>query len=172
MFRSAGASSSPALFASQNLTYVYPDRTIAYIAQYSAGFQHELPWRTVIDLSYVGSQTRNLGVQRNINNLTADQLTLSTAYLNTSVPNPMQALFPGTSLNNATVTRRTLLRPFPQYGQVNRTEHSIGKSWYNALQLQLEKRLSHGFHLLLNYTWSTTMEAVDYVNNQLADGQL
>jgi hypothetical protein len=160
------------VFAGQNLTYVYADRTIPYIAQYSAGFQHELPWQIVMELSYVGSQSRKLGVSRNINDLTADQLALGTAYLNTSVPNPMQGLFPGTALNGATVTRRTLLVPFPQYGEVNRTQYSLGKGWYNSLQLQVEKRLSNGFHVLLNYTWSATMEAATYLHNQLSDNQL
>lgn len=172
MFRPAGASSEPTLFAGQNLTYVFQDRTIPYIAQYSAGFQHELPWSVVVDLSYVGSQTRQLGVSRNINDLTAEQLALGTTYLNTSVPNPMQGLFPGTAVNGATVTRRTLLRPFPQFGDVNRTQYPIGKGWYNSLQLQVEKRLSHGFHILVNYTWSATMEASSYVHNQLTDDQL
>jgi hypothetical protein len=172
MFRPAGASSSPTLFAGQNLNYVFQDRIIPYIAQYSAGFQHELPWQTVVELSYVGSQMRNLGVSRNINDLTAEQLALGTTYLNTSVPNPMQGLFPGTAVNGPTVTRRTLLRPFPQYGDINRTQHSIGKGWYNSLQLQVEKRLSHGFHVLLNYTWSATMEAASYLHNQLSEDQL
>ncbi|HYP06407.1 MAG TPA: TonB-dependent receptor, partial [Bryobacteraceae bacterium] len=172
LFGPGGAATPPTVFAGQNVTYVDAERVIPYIAQYSAGFQHQLPWNIVMELSYVGSQTRNLGVSRNINDLTADQLALGTTYLNQSVPNPMQGLFPGTALNGATVTRRTLLRPFPQFNEVNRTQYAIGKGWYNSLQFQFEKRLSHGLHLLMNYTWSTTMEASSYLHNQMTDDQL
>jgi hypothetical protein len=172
MFVPAGAASPGTLFAGQNLTYVYQDRILPYIAQYSAGFQHELPWNIVVEASYVGSQTRNLGVNRDVNVLSAEQLALGTAYLDTSVPNPMAGLFPGTAVNGATVTRRTLLRPFPQFNQVNRTQHSIGKGWYNSLQMQVEKRLSHGLHMLVTYTWSTTMEAAGYLHPQMTDDQL
>jgi hypothetical protein len=37
---------------------------------------------------------------------------------------------------------------------------SAGNSWYNALQTSLEKRLSHGFTLLVNYTWSRSLDNI------------
>jgi hypothetical protein len=33
-----------------------------------------------------------------------------------------------------------------------------GNSWYNSMQLSLEKRLTHGFTILANYTWSKSLD--------------
>jgi len=33
-----------------------------------------------------------------------------------------------------------------------------GNSWYNSMQLSLEKRLAHGFTILANYTWSKSLD--------------
>lgn len=167
-----GASAGLATQAGQNITYVYPNRVTPYIQQYSAGFQHELPWRILVDASYVGSQTRELGAGKNINALTTDQLALGTVYLNQSVPNPMQGLLPGSAFNGPTIPRRQLLLPYPQFASVNRNELPVGRGWYNALQIQAQKRLTHGFQITMNYTWSATMEASSYLNPQFSDGQL
>ena len=51
----------------QNISYTVHDREIPRYQQYSAGFQLQLPWRSVPDVSYVGSRTDKLGVTRPIN---------------------------------------------------------------------------------------------------------
>jgi TonB dependent receptor len=172
ILRPTGSSAGLATFAGQSITYTNPRRTIPYINQFSVGFQHELPFHILIDTSYVGSRTYGLGVGKGIDEISADQLALGTAYLNTSVPNPFVGLLPGTTINGANVQRRQLLRPYPQFTGITRNELSVGTGWYNSLQFQLQKRLSHGFHLLLNYTWSETMEAANYLNAQYPDTAL
>ena len=126
----------------------------------------------LLDVSYVGSQTRQLGVSKNIDDLTTEQLALGTAYLNQLVPNPFAGLLPGLALNSATTSRRNLIRPYPQFISVTRTQYPIGRAWYNSLQVQVQKRLSHGFHIQMNFTWASTMEAASYLNNQFTDDQL
>jgi hypothetical protein len=56
-----------------------------------------------------------------------------------------------------------LLRPFPQFGDITETE-PIGYSWYHALQVRAERRLSHGVSVNLGYTWSKTLEATSFLN--------
>jgi len=173
LIRPTGSSLGLATFAGQNITYVDQNRVIPYIQQYSAGFQHELPGQVLLDVSYVGSQTSKLGTTKNLNDVSAEQLAQGTAFLNASVPNPFAGRLPGTALNAATTTRRQLLRPYPQFASpLNRTQFSAGKAWYNALQFQVVKRLSHGLHAQFTYTWSTTMEAATYLNPQFRDDQL
>ncbi len=61
--------------------------------------------------------------------------------------------FVGTLRGNAAVAQA--LRPFPQYlGGSGSNFENYGDSTYNALQLKLEKRVSHGLYLLTHYTWS------------------
>jgi hypothetical protein len=167
-----GSSLGLATFVGQAITYVAPNRVIPYIMQYSAGFQHEFPAQVLLDVSYVGSQTRKLGVSKNIDDLTADQLALGTPYLNTLVSNPFAGLLPGLALNSATTARRNLIRPYPQFTSVTRTQDPVGRAWYNSLQVQVQKRLSYGFHLQMNFTWACTMQAASYLNNQFPDTAL
>jgi hypothetical protein len=172
MLSPAGSSLGLATFAGQGLSFVDQRRVQAYIHQFSAGFQHELPWHILIDASYVGSRTRALGVGKGIDEISAADLARGTTYLNGTVPNPFAGLLPGTSLNGANTTRRQLLRPYPQFTGITRNENPIGYEWYNSFQLQIQKRLTNGFHAMLTYTYSTTMGAVNYLNNQFADDQL
>ncbi|HXB70233.1 MAG TPA: TonB-dependent receptor [Candidatus Acidoferrales bacterium] len=172
LLRPTGSAQGLATFAGQAITYVDPNRVIPYILQYSFGLQHELPANVLVDVSYVGSQTHQLGVSKNIDDLTTDQLALGTAALNQLVPNPFAGLLPGLALNSATTSRRNLIRPYPQFTSVTVTQDPIGRAWYNSLQVQVQKRLSYGLHIQMNFTWACTMQAASYLNNQFSDNQL
>lgn len=39
-----------------------------------------------------------------------------------------------------------------------------GYSWYHSLQTRLERRFSKGYTLMLAYTWSKSMEAIEFLN--------
>lgn len=129
-----------------------------------------------MDASYVGSRTYDIntglnqaGGARNINVNTAEQLAQARQnpnYLDEDVPNPFAGLLPGTSLNGATVARSQLLRPYPQFDQVTLVGESIGKIWYDSLQVSVEKRYTQGLVMVLAYTWSKNLESVAFANPQ------
>jgi len=48
-------------------------------------------------------------------------------------------------------------RPFQPYTSIVQATGS-GNAWYHSLQLSLEKRLSRGFTILANYTWSKSLD--------------
>ena len=56
-----------------------------------------------------------------------------------------------------------LLRPFPQFGNINTTDglENLGQSTYNALQAKLERRFRNGLNLLAAYTFSKTLTDAD-----------
>ena len=56
--------------------------------------------------------------------------------------------------NIATINQR---RPYLGYQNITREFYGLN-STYNALQVSLDKRFSHGFTLLSNYTWSKTLD--------------
>jgi hypothetical protein len=123
---------------------------------------------------YVGQLTGNLPLSRNPNFISVANLALGTA-LNRSVANPFAGQVPGTALNGATTTVQQTLLPFPQYAPpptINAYSSSsfteifnTGTTSYNALQLRIEKRVSHGFHFLLSYTFQKSI-LTGYLNNQ------
>ncbi|HKO19535.1 MAG TPA: hypothetical protein VJU82_11680, partial [Acidobacteriaceae bacterium] len=87
-------------------------------------------------------------------------------YLNAPLPNPFAGLLPGSGLNGATISRQQLLLPYPQFQSVNYGQESVGKIWYDSLQLSVEKRYAHGLTILGAYTWSKTLEALAFLNAQ------
>jgi len=159
------------------VTFSNASRTIPYIHQFSAGIQRELPFRTKLDVSYVGSRSRGIltGDQqgaggRNLNVLSAAQLAQARAdssFLSTNVANPFAGLIPSNAdLNGAMIPRRLLLLPFPEFGAVIENSENVGKLWYNSLQASLEKRLSRGLVGVVSYTFSKNIGALGFLNDQ------
>jgi len=66
----------------------------------------------------------------------------------------------GPALLERTPSGQTLgqsLRPYPQYQAVDTDSDFVGDTYYNALQLTVEKRFSHGGTILADYTFSKLM---------------
>jgi len=88
------------------------------------------------------------------------------SYLSTLVPNPFAGLVnPIVALNNPTINRGQLLRPFPQFTGIRENLDNKGRSKYHAFEMVAQRRFSHGVTASLNYTLSRLREAVDYLNN-------
>ena len=145
------------------------DRKIQEFHQYSAETQYQLPWRSVVTMGYVGSRTNKRPITQQLNDLTPQQLALGDTYLNELVANPFAGLLPGSSFNgqsgnNATIQRRQLLRPYPQFDNLQMQLIPEGKLWYHAMQAQWEKRMSQGVSMLVSYTFSRSWEETDPLN--------
>ena len=176
LFQPVGTAQGLLTFAGQNIIFNDPNRKIPHANQFSFGIEHQLPGAVKLEASYVGSRTYDVntndnqaGGARNINALSADQLAKArqdSTYLTASVPNPFAGLLPGTNLNGATVQRQLLLKPYPQFGNVLIGQESIGKIWYDSLQVSVEKRYSAGLVLVGAYTFSKNLEAVSFANPQ------
>jgi hypothetical protein len=160
-----------------SITFVNPNREIPYIHQYSLGIQRELPFRTKLDVSYVGSASRKIltgdaqgAGARNINVNTAAQIAQFRAdpnFFNQVVTNPLAGLVPANAtLNAPTISRRLLLLPFPQFGNVTFVGENVGTLDYNSLQASLEKRMSRGLVGVVSYTFSKNIGALGYLNDQ------
>jgi hypothetical protein len=153
------------------VTFPYRDRALPYSMQYSAGFQYELPGKWLLDASYVGNITHRLPVNLGLNFIPLNSLTSlpvdqRPAFFTAQIPNPMAGRLPNSGLNGATLQRQQLLYAFPQYTGVTETDVPIGSQRYDALQMKLAKRFSHGFTATVSYTVSKTLEAVSVLNAQ------
>jgi hypothetical protein len=78
------------------------------------------------------------------------------------VANPFFGIFtnPTSNLRFATVSRNQLLRPFPQYTDVNAFRIPFGFSIYHGGTLKADKRFSKGASFLVAYTWSKLIDDV------------
>jgi len=161
----AGSRDGLATSMGQSISYIYQGREIPKSWQFSLGIQRQLPWRTLIDVSYIANRSLDMPTSKNINAISAEDLKLGNALV-TQVPNPMAGKLPGSSYNNATIPRQQLLRPFPQFNNISQQQYPNSKVVYNSLQVSVEKRLSGGLHLRSSYTWSKTMSNNSYLNDQ------
>jgi trimeric autotransporter adhesin len=130
--------------ASSDISFVDPNKTAPYVHQYSVDLQRELVGNLSGSVAYIGSTGRRLTVNGNVNINQVDPkyLPLGSA-LTQTVPNPFFGNpNAGTFATRATIERNQLLRPFPQFLNVNQAETNLGKSQYHAGVIQVRKRMT------------------------------
>jgi hypothetical protein len=136
----------------QGITTQLRNIVAPYTQQFNAGIQRQFgSW--LLDVGYVGSSGVNQYINMQANQL-EPSLYAQGAALNQQVPNPFLGLVARGPFTAATLSRGQLLRPFPQFTDVQYNTVSAGRMNYNALQTKMEKRFSNGFSLLSAYTWS------------------
>jgi hypothetical protein len=119
---------------------------------YSLGLQRNVGWGTVVDAAYVGSQGRNLLQTRNLN------LVPFGAHFLAANQDPTRA---GVALAD------NFYRPYPGFANVWFFENS-GKSDYNALQMQANRRFVGGLQFGVAYTLSRSLDFTS--NNETGTG--
>ena len=143
-------------FLGQSVSFVDPNRVIPRVHQFSLSVQRELGWRSVLEVSYVGSRSQEIPVSQNLNAVSWAQLSQYGANASPNLTdslagNPFaQVCCHATNLNTATTTRQQLLLPYPQFTGLTETNLPVGKSWYNSLQVRYDKRFSHGLNVLVS----------------------
>jgi hypothetical protein len=175
-----GSSLGLATFLGKDITYYNPHVLNGYSYRWEVGVQRELRGRIVLEVAYVGNHAVHLAAgstpansgNQNLNYIpkqylsaspTRDQATIDS--LSALVPNPFANLIPGVGLNGTTVGRSTLLQPFPEFGRVFVQNANGASSYFESLNVRIEKRYSRGLSLLANYTYSKLIEKVRYLND-------
>ncbi len=120
----------PATTVQENVTVktAVPYMPNQYAMQWFADIQRQLPFQTVLTISYLAAQGRHLVWTRNINT----------------------PLSPG----SAAIKSR---RPRPYFGGITYRDAG-GKSSYHGLAFKAEKRYSSGMTFLGSYTWSHAID--------------
>ena len=169
----AGSAPGMLTFLGQGPSFIDPNFRVPYVHQFSFGIQRQLPGNILIDVSYVGSRSMAQSATRGFNEVSVETLNQGNPaiggnpnFLNQQVPNPFAGLIPGTGLDNVTVARSQLLRPFPQFTGFNVEQLNTGRIWYNSLQVTATKRYAKGLSFTTTYTLSKNIEAIDYLNPQ------
>jgi hypothetical protein len=133
---------------------------------WSFGLQRSLTKDMTATLSYVGNEGHHIlatGTERGINGNQMDPqwLTLGAALANdTATPANLTALgltLPYASFPTTQAISQMLL-PFPQYKGVTDEVDAVSNSNYHSLQLSINQRLAHGLTMMLNYTFSKSLD--------------
>jgi len=164
----------------QGVSFFNQNPGVAKQFRFSFGVQRELWGGWTLEANFVGDHGSNIEIGRNLNAQplstlnTDNSRTVAQNTNNTNLGATVRNPFCTTITNNVctgalytgagtTISRRTLLSPFPNFGAIN-TSNNAGTSWYNSAQFSLNKRFSNGYGLQFAYTRSKWIEAVEYLN--------
>ncbi len=148
---------NPALQNFQNASYFSP--TFGNAPRiYNWSFEIQQEWRNFLfSAAYQGNRGRGLSSTVDLNQLPTTNLSrgsLLQQSINSTAAANAGITAPFAGFGNRSVAQS--LRPFPQYLSVFSRNAGVGKSWYDALQLKMERRFG-GWQLLANYTWSKSL---------------
>ena len=141
------------------------------IQNWTLDVQRQLPFETIVDVSYVGAHGDHLqaflhdpnqGNPANMSRGACLQVNIASQVGNPACAGQSVVAAP---YSGFTGTVSQALRPFPQYGTVSVDSATMsdpfGDYTYNALQVQVTKRVSSGLTVLANYTWSKNLTNAD-----------
>jgi hypothetical protein len=182
LLQPAGATAGLATFEGQAVTFLAPQMQNPYSIRWDLDIQQTLPKNMMLEVAYVGNHGVHLPVPQTQLNAIPDQY-LSTqplrdatvnSALSASTTNPFSGL--NTPLNTATTTVAQLLAPYPEFpvgttsggwsattGVIEQNA-TIGESFFHALNVRLEKRLSGGLLFTGNYMFSRLIEKDTWLN--------
>ncbi len=132
---------------------------------WNVGVQLKLPAAFVLDVAYVGSESRDLIDLRQIN-----AVPYGAKYLaqNQDPTRGVPGGLPSSSLPGGNALPDDLLRPYPGYSNINLWEFNA-MSNYHALQTSLTRRFDKGLMVGVNYTYS---KALGTANDDYAQARI
>ena len=163
------------------ITIIDPDLGMPYTQQWNFTIERQLPWATALRASYTGNRgiglvklgLDNLPVHDPVNGVRVADHPNNPANLRGQIIRPAADIFcAGTTTVNAlcpavvpigafeysrVVPRTNERRPDGRYS-TNIIVNNGAWSYYNALQLELTKKLSNGLNFSAAYTWSKSID--------------
>lgn len=156
--------------------YLYPQP--GYVQQYNLNLQRELPAGFFLDIAYAGShgvhlQQYSTHLDQIADNYIQQAATQAAAgqtpTIATLVNNPLQGSS-NASINAPKIAAGQLVRPFPQYTDVNLAGFGCCGSTYNSLQVSATRRFQGGGTLLVAYTNAKLLTNTDTLTSWLENG--
>jgi hypothetical protein len=167
---------------SASVTFVNPHPRNPYTVRWELSVQHQLPGNMVLEVAYVGNHAMHLSINTQLDYIPRQYLSTSLARdsnvinnLTGATANPFLNLVPGSLGTSKTVAVSQLLVPFPQYtfpGPPQSTSNGVvmqsnpaGTSYYQSLNVRLQKRVTRGLFLMNNFIWNSMIDRLAYLND-------
>jgi hypothetical protein len=159
--------------------FSHEDGYAPYSQQWNVNVQRELGWNTFMQAAWVGNRVIHLPSQLNApNQLNPKYLALgndlalkfsdgSAQAAGFALPYPN---FVADFGDSATVAQS--LTPYPQYTKIFNNFEGSGTTYYQALQVQVEKRFTNGLAFLAGYTLSRQYDNTSSGFSSFANGGL
>ncbi|MBL8177894.1 MAG: TonB-dependent receptor [Bryobacterales bacterium] len=154
--------------AGANLQAFLPDSPSPWNMMWNLTIQRELPGSVLLETTYIGN--RGLYLSRSgeggmeLNQLDPRNLALG-AQLNQRVANPFFGIVNNGVHLSPTIARGQLLRPYPQFTDLQPLYDAGSNSIYHSWQNTFRRRFSHGFMFEGSYTWAKLIDTGDSHQN-------
>ncbi len=178
-----GAANGLATFEGQTISFLNPNQVDPYSLRWNFGFEHTFGSNLLLEVVYIGNHSVALPVTvTQLNGIPRQFLSTSpvrdsalNTTLSASVANPFSGL--ATSQNGATTTPLQLLARYPEFpvgygsgawsGSAGVIEQNlnVGDSYFDSLNVRVQKRLSNGLNLIANYIYSRLIEQDTWLND-------
>jgi hypothetical protein len=130
-----------------------------YDEAWSIGVQRELPWNMLATVSYVGNRAIHLPTTLELSNQPNPSVLQYGSLLGLNILDPAVVAagfsepYPGFAKQfGGSATLEQALTPYPQFAGYFPTYEMDGTAFYNALQMEAEKRFTGGVSYLANFT--------------------
>jgi hypothetical protein len=141
-------------------TYYQLDRPRQKSDRFNFSIQRQLPTGMVLDVTYYLNRSSFVfDTSRNVNMVDPNIAYKYKDAVNQQVPNPFYNVlpvekFPGPLRYQETVSISSLMKPYPQYGDLNVVDGQPGGNLkYQSLQIKLQKNYSKGYSFLFGYNY-------------------
>jgi hypothetical protein len=121
--------------------------------------QRELPGRIVADITFFMNIGRDAPYTYNVNQIDPRVGYSIGNAVTQSVPNPFFNVLPADKMPGQLRTQRNiavreLLRPYPQYGDLNERLRGGLRNRYRSLQMQFQRPFANGFNFVVGYNFN------------------
>ncbi|HZT28631.1 MAG TPA: carboxypeptidase regulatory-like domain-containing protein [Bryobacteraceae bacterium] len=141
-------------------SYYQADRPRQTSDRFNFSVQRQLPQNVVLDVTYFLNLSNYVfDTTRNLNMVDPRIAYQNKDAVNQVVPNPFYNIltvdkFPGPLRYQQQVSISSLMKPYPQYGDINVTDGQPGGNMhYHSLQIKLTKSFSKGYSFLAGYNY-------------------
>jgi hypothetical protein len=146
-----------------------PVQSYAYAQQWNLGMQQQLGNNTAFQIAYGGAKGTHLPLfLYDLDQLPTQYNSMGSALL-TPVTNPFYGKLPATSTlgTSKTIPAGQLLRPYPQFVQLQASGSNLAASSYNSLQATLKHQFGAEGNVMVSYTWSKLISNIDTLTSWL-----
>jgi hypothetical protein len=143
-------------YGQSSAVYSPQDTHVPSVYQYNLTVSSALPRHFFAELAYVGSQSRHLLIEQNIDNIPYGKLWLPGTHLINPIYDGGQGGSEG------------LAAPYTPFKQIVQNQHS-GDANYNALQGTLRRQAGHSLDFIASYTYSKALGQSDQFQTLMPD---
>lgn len=171
----------------RGFTFIPYDREHPQVQRWRASVQRQIGRDMLIEATYWGQWASDLGVTHRLDALPAQYWETGLVRNNTqnnlltqNVPNPfyignfasLQSSNPAlyaymntqSFYTSSTIQVNQLLRPYPQMNGLYEADDPLGRNRIKALEVDLNRRLSHGLNLNFSWSWLSAWDKMIFNN--------